>query len=119
MTSPQSHNHNGNKEERNKTKILTNVISTVNKNCYSWSKWNYECDIHNTNNLEKAQINKIERIISKIQEIDSPILEIGCGWGSFMKIASAKNLTIDGITLSKKQYEILLLTTRIDITYFL
>ena len=67
--------------------------------CYSAALYD------NTNNLEKAQLNKIERIISKIQEIGDPILEIGCGWGSFMKIASAKNLKIDGITLSKKQYD--------------
>ncbi len=61
----------------------------------------------NSNNLINAQKYKYQSIteIGKINEKHS-ILEIGCGWGGFIKFAE-NNLgsNVTGITLSKKQFE--------------
>ena len=55
-------------------------------------------------NLEEAQYNKYQRLLDKINTPQANILEIGCGWGGFARLASAKGHNIKGITLSQYQY---------------
>ena len=52
--------------------------------------------------LQKAQENKLDRIISSIGK-NASILEIGCGWGSFIQRAVATGHRVCGITLSHEQ----------------
>jgi cyclopropane-fatty-acyl-phospholipid synthase len=55
--------------------------------------------------LEQAQKDKCKRILSSLNnQAGDHILEIGCGWGGFMKEAQANDIHIDAITLSKEQY---------------
>jgi cyclopropane-fatty-acyl-phospholipid synthase len=55
--------------------------------------------------LEQAQKDKCNRIISMLNNQDGDhILEIGCGWGGFIKEANAQNLHVDAITISNEQF---------------
>ena len=58
-------------------------------------------------NLEKAQKNKYQKLINLLDVKDgNKVLEIGCGWGGFSEyLAKNYNVTIDCITISKKQFE--------------
>ena len=58
-------------------------------------------------NLEKAQKNKYQKLIDLLEVKDGDkVLEIGCGWGGFSEyFAKNYNVTIDCITISKKQFE--------------
>jgi len=58
-------------------------------------------------NLEKAQKNKYQKLIDLLEVQDgNKVLEIGCGWGGFSEyLAKNYNVTIDCITISKKQFE--------------
>jgi len=58
-------------------------------------------------NLEKAQTNKYQKLINLMNVKDgNKVLEIGCGWGGFSEyLAKNYNVTIDCITISKKQFE--------------
>lgn len=58
--------------------------------------------------LEEAQINKLKLICDKIYlKPEMTVLDIGCGWGSFMKYAAENYETkCTGITLSKDQVEL-------------
>ena len=53
--------------------------------------------------LLKSQKNKYQRILKQINQNGSQILEIGCGWGGFIKEASDKGYHIKGLTLSSEQ----------------
>jgi cyclopropane-fatty-acyl-phospholipid synthase len=55
--------------------------------------------------LEQAQKDKCKRILASLnnQEGDH-ILEVGCGWGGFIKEAQANNINVDAITISNEQY---------------
>ncbi|MCR9203181.1 MAG: class I SAM-dependent methyltransferase [Halobacteriovoraceae bacterium] len=55
--------------------------------------------------LKEAQKNKYQKILKKLGDLpeDSKVLEVGCGWGGFIKEAKPKNWEIRGITLSKEQ----------------
>lgn len=55
--------------------------------------------------LKEAQKNKYQQIIQKLGDLpeNSQILEVGCGWGGFIKEAESKNWNVKGITLSKEQ----------------
>ena len=79
-----------------------------------FSKWldktlTYSCGIFYTNDetLEKAQINKYNKLIDLIKpKPGSKILEIGCGWGGFAEqLAKEYDVKLDCITISKKQFE--------------
>ena len=67
----------------------------------------YSCGIFNSSKetLEKAQINKYNKIIELIQpKKGDKILEIGCGWGGFAEhLAKNHDIKLDCITISKKQ----------------
>lgn len=59
-----------------------------------------------TENLEKAQKNKYQRIIDCIGEKPGDILEVGCGWAGFAEHALEQGVSsIKGITLSKEQHD--------------
>ena len=57
--------------------------------------------------LERAQKNKYQKLIDLLEVKDgNKVLEIGCGWGGFSEyLAKNYNVTIDCITISKKQFE--------------
>jgi cyclopropane-fatty-acyl-phospholipid synthase len=59
-------------------------------------------------NLEEAQEAKLELVCQKLQlQSGQRILDIGCGWGSFMKYAAEKyGVSCVGITVSKEQMEL-------------
>lgn len=58
-----------------------------------------------SDNLEKAQLNKYDNIIQLLPKEASNILEIGCGWGGFAeRCHQTTKHNITGITLSKAQY---------------
>jgi cyclopropane-fatty-acyl-phospholipid synthase len=58
-------------------------------------------------NLETAQKNKYQKLIDLLNIKDNnKVLEIGCGWGGFsVYLAKKYNVSIDCITISKKQFE--------------
>lgn len=62
----------------------------------------------NTDNLADAQIAKMDMICRKLQFSEGmKVLDIGCGWGSFMKYASEKyGVECIGYTLSKNQVDL-------------
>ena len=57
--------------------------------------------------LEEAQKNKYQKLIELLNVKDgNKVLEIGCGWGGFSEyLAKNYNVSIDCITISKKQFE--------------
>lgn len=54
-------------------------------------------------NLIEAQKNKYQRILDQIDQENSHILEIGCGWGGFIDEASKRGHKVKGLTLSNEQ----------------
>ena len=67
---------------------------------YSCGYWNDE-----TKTLEKAQQNKINHIIKKLNiNPGQKILEVGCGWGGMaFEVARQKDCQVKGISLSENQ----------------
>lgn len=55
--------------------------------------------------LEDAQINKYERILSRLGPAPQHILEMGCGWGYFLRLAASRGYEVTGCTVSKQQFE--------------
>ncbi len=54
--------------------------------------------------LDQAQERKFERALEALSIAGSDrILDIGCGWGSFLEYAGRKGFRVDGITVSKEQ----------------
>jgi cyclopropane-fatty-acyl-phospholipid synthase len=53
--------------------------------------------------LLKSQSNKYQRILEQINQNGSQILEIGCGWGGFIREAHNKGYNVKGLTLSNQQ----------------
>lgn len=62
----------------------------------------------NQDNLEKAQLAKINHILEKLHpEKGKTLLDIGCGWGTLMLTAAKKyGLKVTGVTLSEEQYKL-------------
>ncbi|MAJ85446.1 MAG: SAM-dependent methyltransferase [Candidatus Pelagibacter sp.] len=60
-----------------------------------------------SDNLENAQKNKYQRLIDLLKvKNGNKVLEIGCGWGGFSEyLAKNYDVSIDCITISKKQFE--------------
>ena len=58
------------------------------------------------NNLTEAQLNKYKNICEGINlNKKHKVCEIGSGWGGFLNYAGVKSCEIDGITISKQQYD--------------
>jgi len=55
--------------------------------------------------LDEAQVNKYNRVLEKIGPPPQSILEMGCGWGYFLKLAAARGYRVTGCTVSRRQYE--------------
>jgi cyclopropane-fatty-acyl-phospholipid synthase len=55
--------------------------------------------------LEDAQLNKYERILSRIGPPPQHILEMGCGWGYFLRLAASRGYRVTGCTISRRQHE--------------
>ena len=55
--------------------------------------------------LDDAQVNKYMRILGRIGPPPQHVLEMGCGWGYFLKLASSRGYTVTGCTVSQRQYE--------------
>jgi cyclopropane-fatty-acyl-phospholipid synthase len=55
--------------------------------------------------LEDAQLNKYNRILSRIGPPPQHILEMGCGWGYFLKLAASRGYRVTGCTISQRQHE--------------
>ena len=79
-----------------------------------FSKWldktlTYSSAVYENENdsLEMAQKNKYQKLIDLLNVKDgNKVLEIGCGWGGFSEyLAKNHNVSIDCITISKKQFE--------------
>ena len=79
-----------------------------------FSKWldkslTYSSAVYENQNdsLEQAQKNKYQKLIDLLEvKNGNKVLEIGCGWGGFSEyLAKNYNVTIDCITISKKQFE--------------
>ena len=79
-----------------------------------FSKWldktlTYSSAVYEKENdsLEEAQKNKYKKLINLLEVKDgNKVLEIGCGWGGFSEyLAKNYNVSIDCITISKKQFE--------------
>jgi len=62
---------------------------------------------HSPQNLDKAQEQKLDLVCKKIGlKKGDKVLDIGCGWGSFMKFAAEKyGAQMTGLTVSKEQVE--------------
>lgn len=60
---------------------------------------------HADASLESAQRSKLRRIAEKARLVpDAHVLEIGCGWGSFMELAAREyGCRVTGITISEAQ----------------
>nr|MDP2192608.1 cyclopropane fatty acyl phospholipid synthase [Rhodoferax sp.] len=71
--------------------------------------WNYTCGYWQggAENLEQAQLHKMERICQKLKlSPGMTLLDIGCGWGGFSKYAAEKyGAHVTGISISQKQIE--------------
>lgn len=53
--------------------------------------------------LAKSQDNKYQRILDQIDQKNSKILEIGCGWAGFINWACKNGHNVKGLTLSNEQ----------------
>lgn len=69
---------------------------------YSCAYWK------DADNLEQAQINKLDLICRKLYlKPGMSLLDIGCGWGGLAKFAAENyGVSVVGITISKEQYEL-------------
>ena len=65
------------------------------------------CFFDGTEELEQAEINKLEIICEKLEiKAGDHVLDVGCGWGGFAKYAaSTRDCQVTGVTLSKEQAE--------------
>ena len=97
-----------------KTKSLKYISKHYDLGNSFFSKWldkslTYSSAVYEKPNdsLEQAQKNKYQKLIDLLEVKDgNKVLEIGCGWGGFSEyLAKNYNVTIDCITISKKQFE--------------
>ncbi len=74
---------------------------------YTCGYWDGFQDIPPASNLDEAQENKLEIICRKIGlKKGDNVLDIGCGWGSFIRYAAEKyQANCVGISVSKKQVD--------------
>jgi cyclopropane-fatty-acyl-phospholipid synthase len=53
--------------------------------------------------LDDAQVNKYNRILSRIGPPPQHVLELGCGWGYFLDLAAERGYEVTGCTISRRQ----------------
>ena len=97
-----------------KSKSLKYISKHYDLGNFFFSQWldkslTYSSAVYQNSNdsLEQAQKNKYQKLIDLLEVKDGDkVLEIGCGWGGFSEyFAKNYNVTIDCITISKKQFE--------------
>ncbi len=69
----------------------------------------YSCGYwHQADNLDQAQINKLDMICRKLElKPGEKLLEIGCGWGGLARYAAANyGVEVVGITVSREQQKL-------------
>ena len=97
-----------------KSKSLKHISKHYDLGNDFFSQWldetlTYSSAVYENQNdsLEKAQKNKYQKLIDLLNIKDNnKVLEIGCGWGGFSEYLAKKyNVSIDCITISKKQLE--------------
>ena len=97
-----------------KTKSLQYISKHYDLGNNFFSKWldktlTYSSAVYENENdsLEIAQKNKYQKLIDLLNvKNGNKVLEIGCGWGGFSEyLAKNYNVSIDCITISKKQFE--------------
>ncbi len=55
--------------------------------------------------LEAAEARKLQYAIDALELVrGSRVLDMGCGWGSFLEYAGARGIAVHGITISRAQY---------------
>ena len=97
-----------------KSKSLKHISKHYDLGNDFFSQWldetlTYSSAVYENQNdsLETAQKNKYQKLIDLLNIKDNnKVLEIGCGWGGFSEyLAKQYNVSIDCITISKKQLE--------------
>ncbi len=97
-----------------KSKSLEHISKHYDLGNEFFAKWldktlTYSSAIYESKNddLETAQKNKYKRLINLLNlKSGDKVLEIGCGWGGFSEyVAKNYDVTIDCITISKKQFD--------------
>ena len=97
-----------------KSKSLQHISKHYDLGNNFFSKWldktlTYSSAVYENENdsIEIAQKNKYQKLIDLLNVKDgNKVLEIGCGWGGFSEyLAKNYNVSIDCITISKKQFE--------------
>ena len=97
-----------------KSKSLKHISKHYDLGNDFFSQWldetlTYSSAVYENQNdsLETAQKNKYQKLIDLLNIKDNnKVLEIGCGWGGFSEYLAKKyNVSIDCITISKKQFE--------------
>ena len=97
-----------------KSKSLKNISKHYDLGNNFFSEWldptlTYSSAIYENKDdtLENAQKNKYKKLIELLDiKNGNKVLEIGCGWGGFSEfIAKNYDVSVDCITISKKQFE--------------
>lgn len=105
-------NHLINKQTKSKAKEVGEIHYDIGNDLYEKmldKRMVYTCGYwKDVDNLDKAQEAKLDLVCRKVGlKPGMKVLDIGCGWGSFLKYA-AENYGIEGIgiTISKEQAEL-------------
>ena len=71
-----------------------------------WRQYSCAYFLSEEDTLEDAQVTKLARLAAKLNLQDGQhVLDVGCGWGGLARALTAcrRNITVEGITLSRQQ----------------